>query len=114
MSKHTPVNEGEFDGIMIETNGKRTASRGFVREVQHHLGVPDQQAENAADWVLGKMLRFAALDARPIFNLDDPSGPRCSNCDSLWPFCDCQKYSHHQVGDGADTNKENNHEIDDC
>lgn len=100
MSESEPQNAPhEFEGVMIwPSDGEQNrrpihakplplrATRGFVREVRDALGVPEERAEEAADWVLGKMDRFAAAHAEPVFTMDG-HGPRCSYCGAFWPLC---------------------------
>lgn len=63
------------------------ASSKFIREVRDALHIQDDdQAREAADWVLDKMERFGARTARPVFDLEGV-GPQCSWCGAIWPLC---------------------------
>lgn len=62
------------------------ASRDFVREVRDALRIPEDRAEAAADWVLGKMDRWAAAYSEPVFTMQG-AGPCCSYCGVIWPLC---------------------------
>lgn len=96
----------EFKEIIIGSNQSRPvmsrppafqATKKFIREVQDELGLPDDQAQDAADWVLNKMERYAAQFARPVFDMEG-SGPQCSMCSMIWPLCGHQHMSA-ELGD---------------
>lgn len=73
------------------------ANKVFVDEVRHALGIEGDAAVRAADWILGKMERYAAWHAQPVFTLDG-NGPVCSLCGTLWPLCG----HHHLSGANGD------------
>lgn len=94
---------GEFDGIALGSDQSRpvmtrppalVASMKFVREVRDALHLPDDAAQDAADWVLNKMERFGAATAQPVFTLGEDAGaPLCSWCGAIWPLCGHQHMS---------------------
>lgn len=97
---HAKRNRAEFEGIFLAPGGSRPimskpprlrASRDFITEVRAELELTDDQAEDAADWIADKLDRFAALHARPVFEMDG-SGPTCSYCSMPWPVC-----GHHHL-----------------
>ncbi|WP_030149431.1 hypothetical protein [Mycetocola saprophilus] len=85
---------GEFDGIFVVVGQQKPmsppptplASVKFVREVKDALGLDDDAAPAAADWVVGKLHRFLAIDAQPVFDMEG-QGPLCSACFMFWPLC---------------------------
>jgi hypothetical protein len=90
---------GEFDGVMQwapETPTNRppmsypprvVASSAFIREVKQALNIEDDnQARDAADWIIDKMERFGARTAEGVFDLKG-NGPKCSWCGMIWPLC---------------------------
>lgn len=68
------------------------ATKKFIREVQEALNLPDDQATDAADWILDKMERFGARTAKPMFDMEG-TGPSCSWCGNFWPLCGCYHLS---------------------
>jgi hypothetical protein len=80
---------------------RQVASSKFIREVQHTLGIEDDdRARVVADWVIDKMERFGAATARGVFDMNG-NGPQCSWCGVIWPLCG----HHHQskvIDDEAD------------
>lgn len=94
------MTETEFTGIFISSGEPRPvmskprrmqATKKLIREVQDALGIADDKAFEAADWVANKMERFGASSAQPVFDMDG-SGPNCSWCGMIWPFC-----GHHHM-----------------
>lgn len=86
----------EFRGIMIEQGDsvppRVIASKDFVREVRDEFGLTDDDAVRAADWVVGKMERYSAYFARPVFDMKG-QGPQCSACGAFWPLCGHARFS---------------------
>lgn len=96
------MSTSEFEGIFLAGNGTRApmskpprmkATKRFIREVQDALGIPDERATEAADWVVNKMERYGAYFAEPVFDMDG-NGPKCSFCGMIWPLCG----HHHMSG----------------
>jgi len=92
--------DGEFDEVILTTGQTRPvmsrppemqAASKFVIEVRDALGLSDESAPAAADWVLNKMERYAASQARPVFDTEG-NGPQCSWCGQIWPLC-----GHHHM-----------------
>jgi len=92
--------DGEFDGVILNTGQTRPvmsrppevqAASRFVIEVRDALGLSDEAAPAAADWVLNKMERYGASQARPVFDTEG-NGPECSWCGQIWPLC-----GHHHM-----------------
>lgn len=68
------------------------ASSIFIREVKAALNIDDDdEARNAADWIVDKMERYGARAAEGVFDLKG-NGPKCSWCGMIWPLCG----HHHQ------------------
>lgn len=97
MSTATP---SEFDEIMqIPAESRPVMSRPptpvatnlFISEVADALGLDGDAAREAADWIVGKMDRYAAWHAQPTFTMDG-AGPVCSYCGAIWPMC-----GHHHL-----------------
>lgn len=94
-------NLAEFEGIFLTPGGSRPlmsrpprmrASTQFVREVRDAFElVDDRHAGDVADWIADKLERFAALHARPVFEMNG-NGPTCSYCSMPWPLC-----GHHHL-----------------
>lgn len=94
------MSDNEFEGIFLGATETRPlmskpkpmlATKKLIREVQDALGIPDDKATEAADWVANKMERFGASSAAPIFSMEG-SGPSCSWCGMIWPLC-----GHHHM-----------------
>jgi hypothetical protein len=103
------MSANEFEGIFISPTGNRPlmskpkpfqATKRFIHEVQDALGIPDEKAPEAADWVANKMERFGASMAQPVFTMDG-SGPSCSWCGMIWPLC-----GHHHMSNNLPADDE--------
>lgn len=101
------MTETEFTGIFMGSTESRPvmskprpmqATKKLIREVQEALGIPDDKAEEAADWVANKMERFGAASAQPVFDMEG-SGPNCSWCGAIWPLCGHHHMSHNLPDD---------------
>jgi len=99
----------EFHGIFLNDGTTRPltaapppmkATKKLIREVQDALGIPDERATEAADWVADKMERFGARSAQPVFDMDG-QGPMCSWCGMVWPLCGHQHQSE-ETNDESD------------
>lgn len=106
-----PDPKTEFSQIAFEPGGNRPvmsrppafqATKKFIQEVQDELGLTDDQAPAAADWVLNKMERYAAQYARPVFDMEG-NGPQCSMCSMIWPLC-----GHHHLSAELDEDEDGN------
>lgn len=99
-----PIVESEFSEILqVAENAdprrplmslppRLVASRKFILEVRDALHIEDDdQAREAADWIIDKMERFGARTAEGVFDLQG-NGPKCSWCGMIWPLCG----HHHQ------------------
>lgn len=91
----------EFEAIMMARDGGTRpvmsippapiATDDFIREVADALNLDGDAAREAADWIVGKLDRYAAWHAEPVFDMDG-AGPVCSYCKAIWPLCG----HHHQ------------------
>lgn len=102
----------EFVGIGLIVGGERPvmskpkefqATKKFIAYVQDNLGIQDDRATEAADWVLNLMERYGANTAQPMFDIDG-SGPSCSWCGMIWPLCG----HHHMSSNLKDDEEEGN------
>ncbi len=73
------------------------ASKKLILEVRDALGLDDDAAVKAADWIADKMERFGAFSAHMSFDAEG-NGPQCSWCGMVWPLCG----HHHLSGWGDD------------
>ena len=90
-----------YDPRPVMTRPPRTrASRKFVVEVREALGLSDDEADDAADWIADKMERFGASFSQPVFDMDG-NGPMCSFCGAIWPLC-----GHHHLSGVSNDNAE--------
>jgi hypothetical protein len=96
----------EFTAIIINDGGTRPvmakphpfkATKKFIQHIQDNLGIPDDKATEAADWVLNLMERYGANTAQPVFDMEG-CGPKCSWCGMIWPLCG----HHHMSSNLAD------------
>lgn len=94
MEEHTPA-ENEFENIIAAPTHDRLpgqppprarATYQFTREVRDALEIPEDHATEAADWVIDKMVRYAAAHAEPMLTLNG-AGPVCSLCRQRWGTC---------------------------
>lgn len=93
----------EFTGIFLNEGGTRPvmsrpptakASQTLIDQVRFELDIEDRdQATRIADWVAGKLQRFEAFEARPVFDMDG-MGPQCSTCGQIWPLCGHHHFSY--------------------
>lgn len=93
------VTEGETRPVMSKPRPFK-ATKKFIRHVQDNLNIPDEQATDAADWVLNLMERYGANSAQPMFDMDG-NGPSCSWCGMIWPLC-----GHHHMSSNLPENDE--------
>lgn len=71
---------------------RMVASKKFIGQVRDALHIEDEdQAREAADWIIDKMERFGARSAQGVIDLKG-NGPMCSWCGAIWPLCG----HHHQ------------------
>lgn len=98
----------EFEGIFAPQGTRKPmsrppemlASRGFIREVAEMVADRWPDSTAVADWIAGKMERFGARTAQPVFDMDG-SGPICSWCGAFWPLC-----GHHHLSEVLDESEE--------
>lgn len=99
----------EFDGIFLASGETRpvmskpkpmVATKKLIREVQDALGIPDDKAVEAADWVANKLERYGAYFAQPVFDMEG-NGPSCSFCGMIWPLC-----GHHHMSNNLPDDEE--------
>lgn len=88
--------EGEFDLVWVTDVGARPvmsvpravkATNKVLYEVMDVTGVTDRaKATEIADWLVNKLIRYAANYAEPVFTMEGV-GPVCSYCGMIWPLC---------------------------
>lgn len=93
------INDGETRPVMSKPKPFK-ATKKFIQHVQDNLGIPDEKAIEAADWVLNLMERYGANAAEPVFDMDG-NGPKCSWCGMLWPMC-----GHHHMSSNVPDDEE--------
>ena len=76
-----------------------TATTNLIRIIE------DAQRDNPtpelfADWLANFMEGYAALDAKPVFDMEG-NGPVCSTCFTIWPLC-----GHYRMSAEADVEVE--------
>lgn len=94
------VTEGETRPVMSKPQPFK-ATKKFIQHVQDNLGIPDEHATDAADWVLNLMERYGANTAQPMFDMEG-AGPCCSWCGTIWPLC-----GHHHMSSNLPDDEEN-------
>ena len=90
----------EFDGVFITTGGNRPlfsrpprvrASRYLEDKIKSEspVPIPDDKAEDMADWIANLLDRYGAYHARMMFEMlpDGDGNPACSYCGSPHMFC---------------------------
>lgn len=79
---------------------KLTATKKWIQQVEdatYDCSHPSGHLDHGkfADWILNAMEEFAAMNARPVFDMDG-QGPQCSTCGMIWPLC-----GHHHLSEEA-------------
>lgn len=87
------MNDGQHRRVMSKPPTAK-AAQPLIDQVRFELDIEDlDDATRIADWVAGKLQRFEAFEARPVFDMDG-SGPQCSTCGMIWPLCGHHHFSY--------------------